>query len=158
MKSIVVAYDSQRGIGANGDLLWRRDLPADLAHFKQLTMGGSLIMGRNTLESIGRALPGRENIVVSHRPVDGVDVIAVTSLAEAYAAAHCNIFVIGGGQIYAQTIDDVDLIYATEVHATFPEATVFFPALGDEWREVAREHHAMDERNKYDYDFVTYKK
>ena len=158
MKSIVVAYDQQRGIGAAGDLLWQRDLPADLAHFKQLTMGGSIIMGRNTYESIGRALPGRENIVVSHRPVDAVDVIAVTSLSSAYAAAHGNIFVIGGGRIYEQAIDDVDMIYATEVYASFPEATVFFPSLGREWREAARESYMADDRNKYDYDFVTYKK
>ena len=72
-----MAYDKQRGIGAAGDLLWLRDLPADLAHFKQLTMGGSIVMGRKTYESIGRALPGRENIVVSHGPIDAADVIAV---------------------------------------------------------------------------------
>ena len=99
MKSIVVAYDSHRGIGASNDLLWQRDLPADLTHFKKLTMGGSLIMGRNTFESIGRALPGRENIVVTHRPLDVVDVIAVNSLAAAYEKAHGNQFIIGGGQI-----------------------------------------------------------
>jgi len=156
MKSIVVAYDSQRGIGASNDLLWQRDLPADLAHFKQLTMGGSLIMGRNTFESIGRALPGRENIVVTHRPLDIVDVIAVNSLAAAYEKAHGNQFIIGGGQIYNQSLPDTDVVYATEVHETFPQAEVFFPELGDGWREVAREAHLADDRNKYDYDFVTY--
>ena len=158
MKSIVVAYDSQRGIGASNDLLWQRDLPADLAHFKQLTMGGSLIMGRNTFESIGRALPGRENIVVTHRPLDIVDVIAVNSLAAAYEKAHGNQFIIGGGQIYNQSLPDTDVVYATEVHETFPQAEVFFPDLGDDWREVAREAHSADGRNKYDYDFVTYKR
>ena len=156
MKSIVVAYDKQRGIGAAGDLLGQRDLPADLAHFKQLTMGGSIVMGRKTYESIGRALPGRENIVVSHGPIDATDVIAVTSLEAAYAAAHGNIFVIGGGQIYEQAIAGVDVVYATEVQQTFPEATVFFPALDDSWQERAREPHVADDRNKYDYDFVTY--
>ena len=158
MKSIIVAYDERRGIGAGNDLLWHRDLPADLAHFKQLTMGGSIIMGRKTFESIGRALPGRESIVVSHGHIDAVDAIAATSLPDAYAAAHGNIFVIGGGQIYEQVLTDVDLIYATEVHASFPQATVFFPVLGPEWREVARETHVADERNKYAYDFVTYRK
>lgn len=156
MKSIVVAYDSRRGIGASNDLLWQRDLPADLAHFKQLTMGGSLIMGRNTFESIGRALPGRENIVVTHRPLDVVDVLAVDSLAKAYETAHGNQFIIGGGQIYAQSLQDADVIYATEVRASFPQAEVFFPELGDEWREVSREAHVADGRNKYAYDFVTY--
>lgn len=156
MKSIVVAYDSRRGIGASNDLLWQRDLPADLAHFKKLTMGGSLIMGRNTFESIGRALPGRENIVVTHRPLDVVDVVAVDSLARAYETAHGNQFIIGGGQIYNQSIADVDIVYATEVHETFSQAEVFFPELGDNWHEVAREAHVADDRNKYAYDFVTY--
>jgi dihydrofolate reductase len=156
MKSIVVAYDSHRGIGASNDLLWQRDLPADLTHFKKLTMGGSLIMGRNTFESIGRALPGRENIVVTHRPLDVVDVIAVNSLAAAYEKAHGNQFIIGGGQIYNQSLPDTDVVYATEVHETFPQAEVFFPELGDDWREVAREAHLADDRNKYAYDFVTY--
>lgn len=158
MKSIVVAYDSHRGIGASNDLLWQRDLPADLAHFKKLTMGGSLIMGRNTFESIGLALPGRENIVVTHRPLDVVDVIAVNSLAAAYEKAHGNQFIIGGGQIYSQSLPDVDVVYATEVHETFPRAEVFFPELSGEWREVAREAHLADDRNKYAYDFVTYKR
>lgn len=156
MKSIVVAYDFQRGIGASNDLLWQRDLPADLAHFKKLTMGGSLIMGRNTFESIGRALPGRENIVVTHRPLNEVDVVAVDSLAKAYEAAHGNQFIIGGGQIYNQSLADVDVVYATEVHETFSQAEVFFPELDDAWHEVAREAHAADDRNKYAYDFVTY--
>ena len=151
-----MAYDKQRGIGAAGDLLWLRDLPADLAHFKQLTMGGSIVMGRKTYESIGRALPGRENIVVSHGPIDATDVIAVTSLAAAYEAAHGNIFIIGGGQIYDQALGDADIVYATEVQQTFPQATVFFPALDDSWQERAREPHVADDRNKYDYDFVTY--
>ncbi len=156
MKSIVVAYDQKRGIGAKNDLLWQRDLPADLRHFKELTMGGSLIMGRNTFASIGRALPGRENIVVTHRPLDAVDVIAVDSLAAAYAAAHGNQFIIGGGQIYEQSLPDVDVVYATEVAETFTAAEVFFPALNEGWREAARESHPSDERNKYAYDFVTY--
>ncbi len=156
MKSIVVAYDTNRGIGAHNDLLWQRDLPADLRHFKELTMGGSLIMGRNTFDSIGRALPGRENIVVTHRVLDMVDVIAVDSLVAAYAAAHGNQFVIGGASIYEQALPDCDIVYATEVHQTFPQAEVFFPDLGEEWTERSREPHAVDEKNKYPYDFVTY--
>lgn len=156
MRSIVVAYDKMRGIGASNDLLWQRDLPADLHHFKQLTMGGSLIMGRNTYESIGRALPGRENIVVTHRTIEAVDVIAVNSLGAAYAAAHGNQFVIGGERIFSEALPDIDLVYATEVRETFPQADVFFPELPDEWREVAREAHLADDRNKYDYDFVTF--
>lgn len=156
MKSIVVAYDRARGIGANNDLLWGRDLPADLRHFKDLTTGGSLIMGRKTFESIGHALPGRENIVVTHRPLDAVDVIAVDSLASAYRLAHGNQFIIGGASIYEQALSDVDVIYATEVDQVFPEAEVFFPALGEDWYERSRESFEADDRNKYPYDFVTY--
>ncbi|QHU91242.1 dihydrofolate reductase [Candidatus Saccharibacteria bacterium oral taxon 955] len=156
MKSIVVAYDRARGIGANNDLLWGRDLPADLQHFKDLTAGGSLIMGRKTFESIGRALPGRENIVVTHRPLDAVDVIAVDSLASAYRLAHGNQFIIGGASIYEQALSDVDVVYATEVDQVFPEAEVFFPSLGEDWQERSRESFEADDRNKYPYDFVTY--
>lgn len=156
MKSIVVAYDRARGIGANNDLLWGRDLPADLRHFKDLTAGGSLIMGRKTFESIGRALPGRENIVVTHRPLDAVDVIAVDSLASAYRLAHGNQFIIGGASIYEQALSDVDVVYATEVDQVFPEAEVFFPPLGKDWQERSRESFEADDRNKYPYDFVTY--
>ena len=156
MKSIVVAYDRARGIGANNDLLWGRDLPADLRHFKDLTAGGSLIMGRKTFESIGRALPGRENIVVTHRPLDTVDVIAVDSLASAYRLAHGNQFIIGGASIYEQALYDVDVVYATEVDQVFPEAEVFFPLLGEDWQERSRESFEADDRNKYPYDFVTY--
>ena len=156
MKSIVVAYDRARGIGANNDLLWGRDLPADLRHFKDLTAGGSLIMGRKTFESIGRALPGRENIVVTHRPLDTVDVIAVDSLASAYRLAHGNQFIIGGASVYEQALSDVDVVYATEVDQVFPEAEVFFPLLGEDWQERSRESFEADDRNKYPYDFVTY--
>ena len=156
MKSIVVAYDRERGIGAANDLLWQRDIPADLKYFKDLTMGGSIIMGRNTYESIGRALPGRENIVVTHRPLDNPSVIAVGSLAAAYAAAHGNQFIIGGAQIYQQALPDVDTVYATEVQVSFPTAEVFFPPLGDDWHERSRQSHPADSNNKYPYDFVTY--
>lgn len=157
MKSIVVAYDQQRGIGANNDLLWQRDLPADLTHFKDLTIGRSIVMGRKTLESIGHALPGRENIVVTSSEVAMPDVAVAHSLVEAYQlAAYPDIVVIGGASIYEQTIDDMDVVYATEVQASFPEAEVFFPVLGSEWHETSRESHSADVRNKYDYDFVTY--
>lgn len=156
MKYLVVAYDLQRGIGADNDLLWR--LPADLKHFKQLTTGHTIIMGRKTFDSIGRPLPDRQNIVVS-RGLTGVPGITVVdSLAAAYAAAEHDIYVIGGGSIYEQALADIDVVYATEVDASFPKATVFFPALGDGWHETAREHFEPDERNLYAYDFVTFER
>ncbi len=159
MKAIVVAVDENMGIGANNDLLWQRDLPADLAHFKKLTSGGSIIMGRKTFESIGRPLPNRENIVVSRTPT-GVDgVLTAASLDSAYALARYPVFVIGGGQLYAQAMDTVDVLYVTHVAASFPQASVFFPEIDTtQWQEVSREHHEADDKNKYSYAFVTYTK
>jgi dihydrofolate reductase len=160
MKSILVAYDKNYGIGANNDLLWMRDLPADLAHFKSLTMDNAIIMGWNTYESIGRALPGRQNIVMSRSPRTAAEgVVLVDSLDSAYAAVEPGreAFIIGGGQVYKQALDTVDRIYATEVLASFDNATVFFPAIDKAvWRETERAHHEADERNKYPFDFVTY--
>jgi dihydrofolate reductase len=159
MKSIVVAYDQAHGIGADNDLLWQRNLPADLAHVKRITTGGSVVMGRRTFESIGRPLPNRENIVITSTPTGVVGVLSAASLESAYDLARYPIFVIGGGTVYHQVLEDeaIDRVYATEVQATFPQATVFFPELpADKWRETARESHAADEANAYAYDFVTY--
>ena len=160
MKAIVVAMDKNNGIGAAGDLLWQRDLPADLAHFKKLTTGKTVIMGRKTFESIGRPLPDRQNIVVSRSGPTGVKVTQTAySLQTAYALAQYDIFVIGGGQIYEQAIDDMDVLYVTEVDAEFPQATVFFPQINcDDWQEVSRDHHEADEKNKYAFDFVVYER
>ena len=157
MKAIVVAIDKNRGIGADNDLLWVRDLPADLAHFKKLTTGGSIIMGRKTFESIGRPLPNRENIVVSRTPAGVQGVLTAMSLDSAYELARYPIFVIGGGQIYMAAINEMDVLYVTEVQAEFPQATVFFPQIDKTvWREVSREHHEADDKNKYAFDFVEY--
>ncbi len=161
MKSIIVAYDSNFGIGANNDLLWGRNLPSDLAHFKSVTSGHAVIMGYNTYKSIGRPLPGRRNIVISDnmQPIDGFEV--VNDLASAYelAADDDEIFVIGGGLVYSLAFDSADRIYATEVKASFDNASVFFPKIDKlTWREVAREKHSKDDLNKYDYDFVIYER
>lgn len=159
MKSIIVAVDKNMGIGADNGLLWGRDLPDDLAYFKKMTLNSSVIMGRNTFESLGRALPERENIVVTHSPVGVTNVLSAASLASAYELARYPIFVIGGGQIYASAMNDMDRLYVTEVDAEFPEATVFFPAVNlEEWSEKSREHHEADDRNKYSFDFVIYEK
>jgi dihydrofolate reductase len=160
MRSIIVAYDQNRGIGAANDLLWKRDIPADLRRFKELTTGSAIIMGRKTYESIRRPLPNRQNIVISRQgePIEGVTV--VTNLNDAYAAATTeDIYIIGGGQIYELALDSVDQILATEVDASFPAADVFFPELDETvWQESSREHHAADENNKYPFDFVIYTK
>ena len=160
MKSIVVAYDRNRGIGADNDLLWLRDLPADLKHFKMLTTGKSIIMGRKTFESIGgKPLPNRQNIVLS-RTATGVEgVLTAGSLEAAYAIAQFPIFVIGGESVFREALPDIDTIYATEVDADFPQATVFFPEIDmNEWQEISRERHEVDEKNKYAFEFVMYQR
>lgn len=157
---MVVAYDKNRGIGAENDLLWQRDLPADLKHFRRLTIGKSIIMGRKTFESIGsRPLPDRQNIVLSRTPTGVEKVITAGSLAAAYAMAQYPVVVIGGESVFRQALPDVDVIYATEVDASFPQATVFFPEIDmNEWYEVSRERHEADEKNKYAFEFVQYRR
>jgi dihydrofolate reductase len=161
MKTIIVAYDKNYGIGANNDLLWQRDLPADLKHFKDITTGNAIIMGLNTYKSIGRPLPNRQNIVLDSRkePIDGAEV--VDSLQAAYDLVETDkkTFVIGGGQVYALAIDTADRILATEVDAVFDKATIFFPEIDpSEWRETSREKHLADDCNLYNYDFVIYER
>ena len=157
MKTIIVAYDKNYGIGAANDLLWQRDLPADLAHFKDVTTGHTIIMGRKTFDSIGRPLPNRRNIVISrsNNVVDGIEF--VHSLKDAYdLAGEEDAFIIGGGQIYTQAVESAERIMATEVNGMFA-ADVYFPVIDHTiWAEQSREHHEKDDRNKYDYDFVTY--
>lgn len=158
-KSIVVAYDKQRAIGAKGDLPWGRSLPADLAHFKRLTLGGSVIMGRKTFESIGRRpLPDRENIVISSKPTGVKGVLTAVNLSSALALARYPVFLIGGSRVYKEALSQADVIYATEVDAVFEQADTFFLEIGPEWHEVSRTHHAADERNAYALDFVEYRR
>lgn len=160
MKNIIVAYDRNRGIGADNDLLWQRDLPADLAHFRRLTVGKTVIMGRKTFESIGsKPLADRQNIVVTSRPTGINKVLSALSLNAAFALAQYEPFVIGGAQLYAAAIDEVDRIFATEVDGSFPEATVHFPPIDlSSWYEASRDHRESDECNKYACDFVLYQR
>lgn len=160
MKTILVAYDKKYGIGAANDLLWQRDLPADLKHFKDTTMGGAIIMGRKTYDSIGRPLPGRQNIVVSrdvNTIINGVAVVNGLDAAYSIVEPGREVFIMGGGQVYEQALADADRIMATELQATFDQADVFFPPIDPAvWHEESREHHLADDKNRYDFDFVTY--
>ena len=162
MKSIhaIVAVASDWGIGRQGDLLCH--LPADMKHFKEVTKGHSIIMGRKTFESFPRRpLPGRQNIVITRNAkwqYPGVTV--VNSLEEAIAAAETStVFIIGGAQVYEQALPLVDVLHLTVIHARWASADAFFPALDmDEWQEVEREHHESDHRNAYEFDFITLKR
>ena len=174
MKSIIVAYDKERAIGANGDLLWKKgELSGDMEHFRTKTMGSILIMGRKTLDSIGICLPGRKTIVLTRADSCSVDGAQVAhSLEEAYDLAdkiersridsttdrYHGIFVVGGGEIYHQSIKDVDKIYATEVDTVIPGADTHFPELDDSWEKVAEQKHEADNKNKYPFSLVTYER
>lgn len=154
--SLVVAMDENRVIGADNGLPWR--LPADLKHFKRVTMGHPIVMGRRTWESIGRPLPGRTNIVVT-RQADfqaPEDVVVVDSLEAAKArVGNCDEWmIIGGAELFEQVLADADRIYLTEIHAAF-EGDTYFPQINeDEWACVSREDFDKDDKNPYDYSFL----
>ncbi|QNA88951.1 dihydrofolate reductase [Massilia sp. Dwa41.01b] len=153
--TLVVAIDAQRGIGIDNQLPWH--LPEDLAHFKRVTMGQPIIMGRKTFESIGRPLPGRRNIVVTRNGDwrhDGVD--AVSSLEAAIGlVGEEPASIIGGAQIFEAAISLADRMIVTEIAHTFACDT-FFPAIDPAvWTELAREQH-RSETNGFDYAYVTY--
>ncbi len=154
--SAIVAVAHDNIIGHDNEIPWY--LPADLAYFKRTTMGHPIIMGRNTFHSIGRPLPKRTNIVVTRDPFFRADGIVVAhSLREAidlaFEAGADEVFIIGGGQIYAQSLDLWDKVYLTEVDLAVP-GTVRFPELdAAEWRETWSEAHVADEKNEYNYVF-----
>ena len=159
--SAIVVIAENSAIGKNNDLLCH--LPADLKHFKELTMGHTIIMGRRTFESLPKgALPGRENIVVTRNAdYQAAGAVVCHSVDEALQKASIpgERFIIGGAQLYAATIDKVDMLHLTELHASFADADTFFPQINrDEWQEVERIDCQADERNRYSYSFVTLKK
>jgi len=156
---VVIAEDG--AIGKNNDLLCH--LPADLKHFKEITMGHSIIMGRRTFESLPKgALPGRENIVVSRSSdfqVEGALVCHSVEDALKQASMPGEKFVIGGAQLYASTINMVDTLHLTALHARFEGADTFFPKLNmEEWQEVERIDCPADDKNRYPYSFITLKR
>jgi dihydrofolate reductase len=155
MLSIIAALARNRVIGKNNQLPWR--LPADLKHFKAVTLGKPVIMGRKTFESIGKPLPGRDNIVVTRDPKFHADGIAVAhSLDDALAQAHAapEIMLIGGAQLYMQALPRAQRLYLTLIHADF-DGDAHFPDYDPaDWRETAREDHVPDENNPYCYSFL----
>ncbi|RZS86159.1 dihydrofolate reductase [Pigmentiphaga kullae] len=152
---LIVAYASNRVIGRDNALPWR--LRGDLAHFKRTTLGHPIVMGRKTWESLGRPLPGRQNIVVTRDPAYAAEgATVVHTLEEALAAAGDagQVFVIGGAQIYAAALDRADMLIATEVHAEVPGDAWFPPLPAGQWREASRV--AQPPEDGLGYDFVTY--
>jgi dihydrofolate reductase len=164
-KCVIVAIADNNAIGRNNELLWH--ISEDLKFFKRTTSGCPVIMGRKTFESIGRPLPKRTNIVVS-RGFDAPEgVVVVSSLSEAYSvalSAECQCetqrcFVIGGGQIYAQAINDADRLVITHVHTVIEDADTFFPEIDAAlWTVVERSEMQTDPETGYDFEFLTYEK
>ena len=159
MISMVVAMAENRAIGKGNKLLWH--LPDDFKHFKTLTMGKPVLMGRKTYESIGNPLPGRKNIVVTRDngfSVGGVTVVNSIDAALAAVEEDDEVMVIGGASFYQQMLPLTKNIYLTFVHQAF-EADVFFPELNlDEWQAVEKREHAADENHQYSFSFINYER
>ena len=159
MISIIVAVSTNNVIGRQGELPWR--LSDDLKHFKAVTMGKPIIMGRKTWESIGRPLPGRQNIVITRQPgfqAEGCDV--AMSIEEGIVAAGDveEVMVIGGSQVYDLALPVAERLYLTRVHAEI-EGDAFFPEIDEtEWQLISDESHDPDENNEYPYSFRTYER
>ncbi|MBK8806535.1 MAG: dihydrofolate reductase [Bacteroidales bacterium] len=160
-KSLIVAVAENNVIGNENKMLWY--LPVDLKYFKEKTTGHHIIMGRKTFESIanGKALPNRTSVVITHKEdYTAENCLIVHSLEEAFStAAHdSELFIIGGGNIYKQTIDMVDTLYITQVHETF-EGDTFFPEIDLKiWKCTSSKFQKADEKNKFDCTFVVYER
>ena len=177
-KCIIVAIADNNAIGKDNALLWH--ISEDLKFFKRTTMGCPVIMGRKTFESIGRPLPKRLNIVISRGFEAPEGVVVVSSLSEAYAVAQESLsadtaitpspasvipdqignprcFVMGGGQIYAQAVSDMDRLIVTHVHTVIEDADTFFPSIDPEvWKVAYRSEMFHDDESGYDFEFVEY--
>ena len=160
MITIVVAMGLDNGIGADNQLLWH--LPKDLKHFKEMTTDHPIIMGRKTYESIGKALPNRTNIVVS-RKKDWFEegILIVGSVKEAVKFAKKideQVFIIGGGNIYEQTLDLTDKLEVTLVQTNL-KADTFFPKIDPKiWHKTEEVCHEKDDKNEFDFCFQTYER
>jgi dihydrofolate reductase len=157
--SIIVAMAKNRTIGVNNTLPWR--CPEDLKHFKALTMGHHMIMGRKTFDSIGKALPGRTTVVVSHNTdlkVEGC--LVAHSLPEAIAscAGDTEIFIVGGAELYRQALALVDTLYITEIQQDV-DGDAHFPKFDQSaWAETSREIRSQETPQPLTFHFVTYRK
>ena len=159
--ALIVAVDEQNAIGKNQQLL--AHLPNDLKHFKHITSGHTVIMGRKTFESLPNgALPNRENIVLTTNPAFSTSGVTVCrTIAEALAACRDEdtAFIIGGGTVYKEALPYADTLYLTRIHHTFSGADTFFSEIaGGDWEETERETHPADEKHPYSYTFITLKR
>lgn len=158
--TLIVATDRRGGIGRSNDLPWR--LPDDLKRFKALTLGKPVLMGRKTADSLGRALPGRMNLVLTRSgrvPFEGMQAVASVEDAcgIALASGAEELCVIGGAEIYALTLPLADRLHLTHVDTVVEDADAFFPSFDiDGWKVVARESHPADTKHAFAFEFVDY--
>ena len=170
MISLIAAIGKNNELGKGNNLLWK--MPADMEHFKKTTFGHPVIMGRKTFESIGKPLPNRQNIVITRDKTylrHGVDVthsweeaIKMTETSPQPSPGKgegVEIFVIGGAEIYKQSMPLADKLYITHIDAEDKNADTFFPEIIPiVWNEISHEEHKMDEKNPFNYIFSVYKK
>lgn len=160
--SIIVAQALNKGIGFDNRLMWRQS--DDLKRFKQLTTGHTIIMGRKTFDSIGKPLPNRKNIIISRNTDLKIDGCIVVNSIEAALQLSQNeseseVFIIGGGEIYALTLPIADSLYVTEINTILIEADAFFPKIDNSlWQINSSESFKADEKNQFDYQFINYSK
>jgi dihydrofolate reductase len=155
--SLIAAVSKNNIIGNDNKLIWH--LPADLAHFKKITSGHSIIMGRKTYESIGRPLPNRRNIIVTRQEffsVEGCEIMGSLQEAVDSCLNEEEVFIIGGGDIFTQVLHAADKIYLTRIYKDF-EGDAKFPELNfSEWKLMKYMRHHADEKNPYEYSFSEY--
>ncbi len=153
MVSIIVAYDKNRGIGKDNALCWRQS--NDLSRFKKLTTGHTVVMGRKTFESIGRALPNRRNIVITRQNLE-IPQVEVLNNINNIKEIEGEVFIIGGGEIYKNCLILADRIFATEIDCEIDADTYFTEINEEDWKIDFKEFHNKDEKNEYNYTFINY--
>ncbi|MFU1505310.1 type 3 dihydrofolate reductase [Aeromonas veronii] len=159
--SMIAAMAHDRVIGKDNQMPWH--MPADLAHFKRVTLGKPVLMGRKTFESIGRPLPGRRNLVISRNPdyqAEGIEVVGSVEAALALLAGSSveELMVIGGGHLYAEMLPSADCLYLTQIDLAV-EGDTRFPAFDDgQWQRIECESHPADEKNPHPYSFETWQR
>jgi dihydrofolate reductase len=156
---IIVAIDENNAIGRAGDLLCH--LPNDLKHFKEITSGATVVMGKKTFFSLPRRpLPNRRNIVLTRDTSfqhEGVDIAHSIEELQTILASDEKVFIIGGGKVYKQFMPLAKQLYITHIHHTWDDADTFFPAIdAQSWQLAKEEYHEADERHLYPYTFATY--
>ncbi|HEV7381630.1 MAG TPA: dihydrofolate reductase [Dyadobacter sp.] len=161
LTSIIVAVSGNGVIGKDNQLIWR--LPDDLKRFKALTLGHPMIMGRKTFESIGKPLPGRTSIVVTRNADFAADGVIIAhslqdALTEARKIEEQEVFIIGGGELYKQSLSLADKLYITEVNTVTDGDTFFQITDPTQWDEIERTVHQADDRHSFSFNFVNYSK